>query len=345
VTKVLGISGSPRRGGNTEIVLDWALEGAESRGAETEKLVIGELDIAPCTYCDDCLATGQCTIADDMEWIYPRLEAADCLFLASPIFFRNVTAQVKAMIDRCQCLWVRRNVLKIPDRRARRRGLFISTAASHRPTEFQSAIIVVRAFFATLDVGYDAELLFGGMGRRGEISNHPAARQEAFALGEKLAGGEPVEAPAGPMALVPIGVVRNSIKEPLGKGREWQEVESEIVIRSGVEEALEGLEEFSHIKVIFWMHRVPRQSHPPIRVHPRGRMDLPLVGVFATRSPSRLNPIGISVVRLLERRGNILKVVGLDAIDGTPVVDIKPYLPGYDSVSEARVSSWVTRLR
>ncbi len=102
---------------------------------------------------------------------------------------------------------------------------------------------------------------------------------------------------------------------------------SEIVVKPELEPALEGIEDFSHIIVIFWLHKSPSKDLP-LKIHPMGRGDLPLVGLFATRSPRRPNPIGISIVRLLERRGNILQVKGLDAVNHTPVLDIKPLFPG-----------------
>jgi len=139
-----------------------------------------------------------------------------------------------------------------------------------------------------------------------------------------------------------IGIVRNGLKQQPKPG--WGEIVSEIVVDSNLTEALDGLEEFSHIVVIYWMHQVPALGQVPTKVHPRGRQELPLVGLFATRAPHRLNPIGESIVRLLERHDNILKVKGLDAIDGTPVIDIKPYNPRYGAITEAKVPSWVTRL-
>jgi len=139
----------------------------------------------------------------------------------------------------------------------------------------------------------------------------------------------------------PIGVVRNNIKEPKKKG--WEIVVSELILDTNMEEALEGLEEFSHIIVVFWMHKVPQERDIPTKVHPRGRQNLPLVGLFATRAPYRHNPIGISVVILLERQKNVLKVEGLDAIDGTPIIDIKPYLPR-DTVADATFPGWVAKL-
>ena len=141
--------------------------------------------------------------------------------------------------------------------------------------------------------------------------------------------------------LRPVARVKNSISDP---GRQdWARVVSEVVVYPDFEEALDGIEQFSHLVVLFWMHKVSAEGRSEIKVHPQRRTDLPLVGVFATRSPARPNPLGISVVKLIERKGNILRVTGLDAIDGTPVVDIKPYLPG-DSISAPRVADWVHKL-
>lgn len=183
--KVLGILGSPRRGGNTEILLDQALAGARSQGAETEKLILNELDITPCQSCDKCLETGECATDDDMSLVYPKLNAADCLILASPIFFSSLTAQAKLMIDRCQSIWAAKYVLGRQVAKRRRRGLFISTAAGDS-SQFQAAIPVVRALFSTLDVSYDGALLFSGIDTKGEIVNHPTACRDAFTAGSRL---------------------------------------------------------------------------------------------------------------------------------------------------------------
>ncbi len=142
------------------------------------------------------------------------------------------------------------------------------------------------------------------------------------------------------MSLKAIGFVSNGIKQPVRHG--WNEVVSEIVIDNSLTEALDGLDEFSHIIVLYWMHQLPAGRQLPLKVHPMGKPELPLTGRFATRSPSRPNPVGQATVKFLERRGNILKVKGLDAIDGTPVIDIKPYLPGYDSASDAKAPPWMT---
>ncbi len=142
------------------------------------------------------------------------------------------------------------------------------------------------------------------------------------------------------VTLRPIGYVRSRIKETMPDG--WADVESRIVIRPDLEPMLLNIGEYSHIIVVFWPHLVPddvRGSKP--QLHPRDDDKNPLMGVLATRSQIRPNPVLTSPVPLLEVKGNVLRVRGLDAIDGTPVLDIKPYLPHYDSISDARVPGWV----
>jgi len=142
-----------------------------------------------------------------------------------------------------------------------------------------------------------------------------------------------------PITLKAIGIVRNTVTQPQWHG--WEKIVSDIVIDSSLTEALDGLEEFSHIIVLYWMHQAA-SGKVPLKIHPMGTQELPLVGLFATRAPYRPNPIGKATVRLLQRQGNILRVEGLDAIDGTPVIDIKPYLPGYDAPTNAKVAPWIT---
>jgi tRNA-Thr(GGU) m(6)t(6)A37 methyltransferase TsaA len=148
--------------------------------------------------------------------------------------------------------------------------------------------------------------------------------------------------PEGMAAAVfsPIGVVRNAVKKPQMGG--WESVESRIIVRRELADALDGLEGYSHLIVLFWIHRVPEEERGAIRIHPRGDPALPLLGVFATRTQLRPNPIGLSIVPLLGRRGNVLRVRGLDAIDGTPVLDVKPYIPHYDSIPQAAIPAWAS---
>ncbi len=144
------------------------------------------------------------------------------------------------------------------------------------------------------------------------------------------------------ITLKPIGFVRNKVKEAGSRGsHKWEQIVSEIVVDASLSEALDGLEEFSHIVVLYWMHRLA-EDKLPLKIHPMRNEELPLTGLFATRAPMRPNPIGQTAVRLLERRGNNLKVKGLDALDGSPVIDIKPYLPHSDFVADSKVPKWVT---
>lgn len=139
--------------------------------------------------------------------------------------------------------------------------------------------------------------------------------------------------------LTPIGIVKNNVTE--SKREEWQKVISEIIINDNLTEALSGIEEFSHLIILYWMHKLAPSEYTVTRVHPKGDQNLPLVGVFASRSPARPNPIGVTTVKLLEVRNNVLKVVGLDAIDGTPVIDIKPFIHQHDQPSDCKIPGWL----
>ncbi len=136
-----------------------------------------------------------------------------------------------------------------------------------------------------------------------------------------------------------IGHVRNDVQQ--GKVGHWSNVVSQIVLEEEFEELLDGIEGFSHITVVFWMDKA--QGYRP-KVHPRGREDIPKQGVFATRTPFRPNPIGISPVKLLHRKSNSLTVSGLDCFNGTPVLDIKPYTPKNMEITDIRIPGWMEGL-
>jgi tRNA-Thr(GGU) m(6)t(6)A37 methyltransferase TsaA len=141
------------------------------------------------------------------------------------------------------------------------------------------------------------------------------------------------------MFVKPIGFVTTSIKSKPDSGYDWREVVTRIIINKKYIKALEGLEKYSHIIVIYWLHQADATSIS-LKVHPRGDRKRSLVGLFASRSPHRPNPVGEKVVKRLRKWDNILWVKGLDAIDGTPVIDIKPYIPDYDSPADAVVPKW-----
>jgi multimeric flavodoxin WrbA len=185
--KILGIMGSPRLGGNTDLLLDAALNGAQSQGAEAEKLVVDKLNISPCREHYGCLEDGHCVIRDDMDALYPKLLAADGIVVASPMFFYGITAQLKALIDRCQALWARKHVLKQSWPGAERRGAFIAVGATKGEKLFDGSIATVRYFFKTIGVEYAEELLIRGVDLKGDIQQHPSALKDAFELGQRLA--------------------------------------------------------------------------------------------------------------------------------------------------------------
>ena len=141
------------------------------------------------------------------------------------------------------------------------------------------------------------------------------------------------------LILRPIGRVDNGATEAVDEG--WGTVESTLVLDEHYATALEGLAEFSHLLVLFWMHEAPQPT--AMRRRPQGRADLPEVDILAQRARHRPNPIGVTAVELLGVDGNRVQVRGLDAINGTPLLDLKPYFPQYDA-RPARVPEWVNRL-
>ena len=183
---VLGIMGSPRIKGNTDLLLDEALSGAHSLGAEVEKIIIDKLNIAPCREYYGCLRDGNCVIKDDMDDIYPKLLNSDRVIVASPIFFYGVTSQVKALIDRSQALWARKYILKqeLPD--SSRTGAFIAVGATRGEKLFDGSILTIKYFFQAINVSYADELLIRGIDQRGEIKEHATTLAEAFELGKRL---------------------------------------------------------------------------------------------------------------------------------------------------------------
>jgi tRNA-Thr(GGU) m(6)t(6)A37 methyltransferase TsaA len=124
----------------------------------------------------------------------------------------------------------------------------------------------------------------------------------------------------------------------------WESVVSYVILDPRLEEALDGIEDYSHLLVLFWLNRVQRGRRNLKKIHPRSREDLPLVGIFATRTQYRPNPIGLTLVELIWRKKNILRVRGLDAVNGTPVIDIKPISPVQEFLKEPKVPKWYDQL-
>ncbi|SCL74686.1 2-amino-4-deoxychorismate dehydrogenase [Methanoculleus chikugoensis] len=188
--KVLGISGSPRRHGNTETLLDAVLEGAREAGADVEKIVLRPLEYASCRGCNACHKTGVCVIEDDLTPVFEKIAAADVLVLASPIYSMGITAEAKGLIDRAQYLWARKFILKnlyyAPDRTRRHKGIFVSTAGLGWENVFDAAFPAITAFFNTTGFEYWDNVIANDLDRYGGIAGHPTALAEAREKGRDV---------------------------------------------------------------------------------------------------------------------------------------------------------------
>ena len=189
--KLLAIAGSPRRGCNTDRLLNEAITGAASQGALVKQVILSDLDISPCQHCDGCIQLGgRCVIEDDMQQIHQDIREFDRFIITSPVFFMGLTAQAKAMIDRCQALWVIKYLLKLPiglKKDALRKGLFISVGGTKYTNLFQGSVTTVKSWYKTLDIEYAGELLLTGIDSCNALTEHPAFLKEAFLLGQQMA--------------------------------------------------------------------------------------------------------------------------------------------------------------
>ena len=187
MTHILGILGSPRRKGNSDLLLDQALKGAAEAGAKVKKVVLNDLLIKPCQGCNDCHEDGQCVQRDELTSIYELLEEADGVIIASPIYFSGLSSQTKLLIDRCQCLWVRNELLgRYSSDGRKRKGAFIAVGGDAKAV-FKHAVGEIRAFYSAIGLAYDGEILLPGVEGKGEVKSHPAALEEAERLGRRLA--------------------------------------------------------------------------------------------------------------------------------------------------------------
>lgn len=141
------------------------------------------------------------------------------------------------------------------------------------------------------------------------------------------------------ITLKPIGVAKNNVKEP--RFGSFADEVSEIIVNEELTDALNGIEDYTHVIIVYWMDKM---TDTVITHRPQGNPKVPIVGIFSCRCPQRPNKIANTTVRLLGREGNKIKVQGLDIIDGTPIIDIKPYWPQYDEVKDAKIPDWVYEL-
>ncbi|MEW5766727.1 MAG: flavodoxin family protein [bacterium] len=181
---ILGLNGSPRIGGNTDILLENALSGAKDKGAKVEKVILNTLKFSPCQECENIRRVGVCQIKDDMQILYPKIEKAEAIILASPIFFGSLSAQTKMMIDRFQCVWAAKKTRPLEKKKP---GAFLCVEATTRKDFFDNARSIVRNIFAVMDVALKEELLCSGVEEKGSIREHPDVLKKAFELGSRIA--------------------------------------------------------------------------------------------------------------------------------------------------------------
>ncbi|HUU74466.1 MAG TPA: flavodoxin family protein [Methanoregulaceae archaeon] len=188
--KVLGISGSPHRHGNTETLLDAFLEGAAESGGEVDKVILKNLDYVPCRGCNACHKTGECIVQDAAPPLFDRIFGMDCIAVASPIYSMGITAELKGLIDRTQYIWARKFVIKTlffsHEHISRHKGIFISTAGLSWDNVFDAAFPAITAFFNTIGFEYHDNIIANEMDHYEGILGHPTALREAREKGQSV---------------------------------------------------------------------------------------------------------------------------------------------------------------
>lgn len=188
IMKIIAFLGSPRKDGNTELLLKEAIRGIEESGLNVRVFNLNLMDISPCQNCGGCDDTGICVTEDDMVQIYDAIREADRLILASPIFFFGLSGQAKIMIDRCQCLWCEKYLLKkpIPEGPYRRKGLLLLVGGQKKEFGIQCGEATAKAFFRTVSIPEHKTLGFLGVDAKGAILRHPTALREVYEAGKEL---------------------------------------------------------------------------------------------------------------------------------------------------------------
>jgi len=186
--RLAALFGSPRRGGNTDLLLEEFLRGCSTAGGvEIERIYLSRLRLTGCRGCKSCAETGVCVVEDEMRSVYKVLEESSRIVIASPIYFYGVTAQTKQVIDRAQAFWSRKYLLKQAiGTTTPRLGFFISVGATRGARLFDGAIFTVRYFFHAIDVKYSGQLLYRGFDEMGAIRSHPTAFTECFEAGTRF---------------------------------------------------------------------------------------------------------------------------------------------------------------
>ncbi|HNR12682.1 MAG TPA: flavodoxin family protein [Thermodesulfobacteriota bacterium] len=190
MARILAIYGSPRRKGNTSLLLKEAVAGAIAAGAQVDEIILRDLTMAPCLEIYGCKKDGRCVIQDDFQRVYELIESCDGFMLASPIFFYTVSAHTKIFMDRCQSFWVKRYWIDKETSEARtygRKGIFIAAGGTKGKRLFEGAQLTARYFYDALDAELWRSLLYPGLEEQGAVQNHPQYLEEAYEAGKSLA--------------------------------------------------------------------------------------------------------------------------------------------------------------
>jgi multimeric flavodoxin WrbA len=185
---VVAFHGSPRTGGNTDILLSEMLKPVYNGGHDVKLFRLNLMNIRPCQNCGGCGETGECVNLDDMKTIYGAIRAADRVIVASPVFFLGLSAQTKIMIDRCQAFWCEKYLLKrvIPEGQYKRKGFLLIVGGMKKDIGIKCGETTARAFFRSISVPEHETLGFPGVDHKGAIFEHPTAIQDVYSAGEKL---------------------------------------------------------------------------------------------------------------------------------------------------------------
>ncbi len=187
---LLALYTSPRREGNTSLLLDALAGGAAEAGLGLQEFRVAEMDLRPCRACNACFRDGECVQRDEMQLIYPHLTDAYAVAIAAPIFSMNICAQAKILIDRCQRFWSARYVLEkelvAEEKALRRKGFFLSCCGRDKPETFDCTRPVMAYFFFIIGVGEWKSLTFSGVDEAGEIRRVEGALDAARELGRSL---------------------------------------------------------------------------------------------------------------------------------------------------------------
>ncbi len=188
---LLALASSPRRNGNSEILLKEFCRGAEEAGWQFELIHINSLEFRPCQACDACAKDGRCIVKDQMQEVYPKVINSDALVVASPVTFGSLNAQLKMLIDRFQCWWHAKYNLKtpfVPDE-PKRKGFFICVGALKRKQYCENAIEIIKVFFHNINHKFTGSLAYRGYDEKGAILQSPEALAEVYQAGKDFVKG------------------------------------------------------------------------------------------------------------------------------------------------------------